>query len=146
LAIIQSRLTQVANDNRLVEVERNLFCPPEKKRFGASSLHMKFIFNLKGNIMNSNQYQKDNIPNASSSKGNSQSAGKGSSTQGGTPDQHAEAGRQSNKNSDAGNQSSSAGNRSSGQSGSDNSQSSGKQGGTHEQHVDAGRQSHKNSK
>ena len=105
--------------------------------------------------MNSNQNSKDNLQNSPANKGNSQSANKGTSTQGGTHEQHVEAGRQSHKNSDAGNQSSAAGNSSarqsvSGQSGSGNSQSASKgtstQGGTHEQHVEAGRQSHKNSK
>ena len=55
--------------------------------------------------------------------------------QGGTPEQHAEAGRQSHKN-DASKQSGAAGS---------SSRSSGTRGGTPEQHAEAGRQSHKNS-
>lgn len=56
---------------------------------------------------------------------------KGRSTQGGTPEQHAEAGRLSHKNDD------SSGSRP------DNSKG-GTRGGTSEQHAEAGRQSHKN--
>lgn len=50
------------------------------------------------------------------------------STRGGTPEQHAEAGRQSHKNDDT------------------KSSGSGARGGTSEQHAEAGRQSHKNDK
>jgi hypothetical protein len=57
----------------------------------------------------------------------------GSGTRGGTPEQHAEAGRQSHKNDD---------NRQSGSGG--NTGGSGTRGGTPEQHAEAGRQSHKN--
>lgn len=66
---------------------------------------------------------------------NSKSGGKG--TQGGTPEQHAEAGRQSHKN-DGSRQSSGGGSKSGG--------SGGTRGGTPEQHAEAGRQSHKNDK
>jgi hypothetical protein len=59
-----------------------------------------------------------------------------SGTRGGTPEQHAEAGRQSHKN-DANKQSGSG-------SGSRSGSSSGTRGGTPEQHAAAGRQSHKN--
>jgi hypothetical protein len=69
---------------------------------------------LKGMKMNSNQKN-----------------GKG--TQGGTSEQHAEAGRQSHKND--GNQQSGSGSSGGG---------SGTRGGTPEQHAEAGRQSHKN--
>ena len=55
-------------------------------------------------------------------------------TRGGTPEQHAEAGRQSHKN-DGNKQSSSSGS---------GSRSGGTRGGTPEQHAEAGRQSHKN--
>ena len=57
----------------------------------------------------------------------------GKGTQGGTPEQHAEAGRQSHKND---------GSRQSGAQGSGSG--SGTRGGTPEQHAEAGRQSHKN--
>lgn len=60
---------------------------------------------------------------------------KGSGTRGGTPEQHAEAGRQSHKND---------GNRQSGAGGSSGGGGSGTRGGTPEQHAEAGRQSHKN--
>jgi hypothetical protein len=56
--------------------------------------------------------------------------------QGGTPEQHAEAGRQSHKN-DASKQSGAAGS-------SSRSSGGGTRGGTPEQHAEAGRQSHKN--
>ena len=56
-------------------------------------------------------------------------------TQGGTPEQHAEAGRQSHKND---------GSRQSGSQGSGSGSGSGTRGGTPEQHAEAGRQSHKN--
>ncbi|TFW33004.1 hypothetical protein [Massilia horti] len=55
--------------------------------------------------------------------------------QGGTHEQHVEAGRQSHKND---------GNKQSGHSGSSGSSSGGMRGGTREQHAEAGRQSHKN--
>jgi hypothetical protein len=58
-------------------------------------------------------------------------------TQGGTPEQHAEAGRQSHKN-DGNKQSGSGGSNSGSGSG------SGMRGGSREQHAEAGRQSHKN--
>lgn len=61
----------------------------------------------------------------------------GSNTRGGTPQQHAEAGRQSHKNDDN-RQSGSAG------SGSGSGGGSGTRGGSPEQHAEAGRQSHKN--
>jgi hypothetical protein len=61
----------------------------------------------------------------------------GRGTQGGSHEQHVEAGRQSHKN-DGNRQSGSGG--SSGGSGS----GSGMRGGTREQHAEAGRQSHKN--
>jgi hypothetical protein len=57
-------------------------------------------------------------------------------TRGGTPQQHAEAGRQSHKND--GNKQSGSG------SGSRSGGSGGTRGGTPEQHAEAGRQSHKN--
>ena len=57
-------------------------------------------------------------------------------TQGGTPEQHAQAGRQSHKND--GNKQSDAGSVSRSGAG------SGTRGGTPEQHAAAGRQSHKN--
>src|SRR5205823_2755286 len=56
-------------------------------------------------------------------------------TRGGTPEQHAAAGRQSHKND---------GNKQSASSGSGSRSGGGTQGGTHEQHVKAGQQSHKN--
>ncbi|MBB2750988.1 UNVERIFIED_ORG: hypothetical protein GGI57_001666 [Rhizobium aethiopicum] len=56
--------------------------------------------------------------------------------QGGTHEQHVNAGQQSHKN-DANAHSSSSGGR--------DAQSSGSRGGSHEQHVKAGQQSHKNS-
>ncbi|MFP5391366.1 MAG: hypothetical protein ACLGI6_07465 [Gammaproteobacteria bacterium] len=62
----------------------------------------------------------------------------GKGTQGGTPEQHAEAGRQSHKND--GNKQSGSG------SGSRSGSGSGTRGGTPEQHAEAGRQSHKNDK
>lgn len=68
-----------------------------------------------------------------------------SGKQGGTPDQHAEAGRQSHKNSDS-SQSGTSDNRGGSDSSGSGSSGSGSRGGTHEQHVEAGRQSHKNSK
>ena len=89
---------------------------------------------------------------------NTKSGSKG--TQGGTPEQHAEAGRQSHKN-DANRNDNSQGSRQSGNqgsqgSGNQGSQGSGNQGsqgsgsgmrgGTPEQHAEAGRQSHKNDK
>jgi hypothetical protein len=85
----------------------------------------------KGHTMNSNQ----------------KSGNKQSGIQGGTPEQHAEAGRQSHKN-DANRQSASsggsgAGGASGGRSASSGS-GSGTRGGTPEQHAEAGRQSHKN--
>ncbi|MET4636597.1 hypothetical protein [Kaistia defluvii] len=55
-------------------------------------------------------------------------------TRGGTPEQHAEAGRQSHKNDDKGS--------GSGKSGGEGGSST--RGGTPEQHAEAGRQSHKN--
>jgi hypothetical protein len=58
----------------------------------------------------------------------------GSGTRGGTPEQHAEAGRQSHKNDD---------NRQS-DSGGSGGGGGGTRGGTPEQHAEAGRQSHKN--
>jgi hypothetical protein len=105
-----------------------------------------FFPNLKGNIMASNQNKSAPRP------GN----------QGGTHEQHVQAGRQSHKN-DASRQSDSLSNQQSGsrsgqsqQSGSGSrsgqSQQSGSrsgagvQGGTPEQHAAAGRQSHKNDK
>lgn len=63
----------------------------------------------------------------------------GGSTRGGTPQQHAEAGRQSHKNDDA----KSGG---SGGSKSTSQQGGSTRGGTPEQHAEAGRQSHKNDK
>ena len=72
---------------------------------------------------------------ASSNQGKSGSSG----TQGGTPEQHAEAGRQSHKNSDSKGGSASSGASKSGS-------GSGTQCGTPEQHAEAGRQSHKSSK
>lgn len=57
-------------------------------------------------------------------------------TRGGTPEQHAEAGRQSHKNDDRSKQSGSSGSGSGG--------GGGTRGGTPEQHAEAGRQSHKN--
>jgi hypothetical protein len=57
------------------------------------------------------------------------------STRGGTPQQHAEAGRQSHKND---------GNKQSGSGSGSRSSSGGTRGGTPEQHAEAGRQSHKN--
>jgi hypothetical protein len=60
----------------------------------------------------------------------------GTGTRGGTPEQHAEAGRQSHKN-DGNSQSGGSGGGSGGGAG-------GTRGGTPEQHAEAGRQSHKN--
>ena len=81
---------------------------------------------------------------------NTKSGSKG--TQGGTPEQHAEAGRQSHKN-DANRNDNSQGSRQSGNQGSQGSGNQGSQGsgsgmrgGTPEQHAEAGRQSHKNDK
>jgi hypothetical protein len=71
------------------------------------------------------------------SKGTGKSSS-GSSTQGGTHEQHVKAGQQSHKNTDS-KSASASGDAKSG------SKSSGTQGGTHEQHVNAGKQSHKNS-
>ncbi|MFC5460906.1 hypothetical protein [Massilia niabensis] len=73
-------------------------------------------------------------------------------TQGGTPEQHAEAGRQSHKND--GNKQSGSGSRSGSESGGSKQSGSGSRsgsgggtrGGTPEQHAEAGRQSHKNDK
>ena len=67
----------------------------------------------------------------------SSNQGKGGNpgTQGGTPQQHVEAGRQSSKNDD-----------SKGASASKGKSGSSTQGGTPEQHAEAGRQSHKNDK
>ncbi|WP_332877036.1 hypothetical protein [Massilia sp. S19_KUP03_FR1] len=94
--------------------------------------------------------------NSNQKSPNKQSGNQGS-VQGGTPEQHAEAGRQSHKN-DANRQSggtgsaagtnaagggSNAGGASGGRSASSGS-ASGKRGGTPEQHAEAGRQSHKN--
>ena len=62
----------------------------------------------------------------------SSNQGKGG-TRGGTPEQHAEAGRQSHKNDGK-----------SGGSASSGGSSGGTRGGTSEQHAKAGRQSHKN--
>jgi len=64
---------------------------------------------------------------------------KGTGTRGGTPEQHAEAGRQSHKND--GNRQSGAGGNSGGSAG-----GGGTRGGTPEQHAEAGRQSHKNDR
>ena len=96
------------------------------------------------------------------------SGSKSGGTQGGTPEQHAEAGRQSHKNDDqssssgsgsksggsksdsssSGSSNSGSGNSGSGSSGSGSSgsgsKSGGTQGGSSEQHAEAGRQSHKN--
>jgi hypothetical protein len=63
----------------------------------------------------------------------------GGSTRGGTPEQHAEAGRQSHKNDD------SNGNTGGGSSNSGKASNS-TRGGTPEQHSKAGQQSHKNDK
>ena len=75
---------------------------------------------------------------ASSNKDSSGSSGK----QGGTPPQHAEAGRQK-AGSESGSGKGSSGSKSSNGSG---SASKGTQGGSSEQHAAAGRQSHKNDK
>jgi hypothetical protein len=82
-------------------------------------------------------------------KGGSKQLVRQDGVQGGTPEQHAEAGRQSHKN-DASRQSGGAGSggpavggASGGRSGSSGS-ASGTRGGTPEQHAEAGRQSHKN--
>jgi len=64
--------------------------------------------------------------------------GNSGNTRGGSPEQHAEAGRQSHKNDGSAGSSGSKGN-SEGGSGST-------RGGTPEQHAEAGRQSHKNDK
>lgn len=125
--------------------------------------------------MNSDQKDTSSKQGAQTGKDNSQSdtaTNRSAGKQGGTPEQHAEAGRQSHKSrtsqgtgsgrstsgSDtaSGNRQSESGGKgaSGGQSGSksgstDNaseSRSGGIQGGTHEQHVEAGRQSHKNTK
>lgn len=75
---------------------------------------------------------------------NKDSGGSSGSTRGGTPEQHAEAGRQK-----AGNDSKSTGKGSSGNSASGSGSggaSKGTQGGSSEQHAAAGRQSHKNDK
>ena len=87
---------------------------------------------------------------ASSNQGSGSKSSGPSGKQGGTPDQHAEAGKQSGKQSGkksdkssakgSGDKGSSAGQSSGGKS--DNT--SGVQGGTPEQHAEAGRQSHKN--
>jgi hypothetical protein len=87
--------------------------------------------------------------NSNQKSGNKQS---GNGVQGGTPEQHAEAGRQSHKNDasrQSGNNGSSSGSGSgSGGAGGGRSASSGSgsgtRGGTPEQHAEAGRQSHKN--
>jgi len=71
-------------------------------------------------------------------KGHTMASNQGKSTRGGTPQQHAEAGRQSHKND--GNKQSGSG------SGSRSGGSGGTRGGTPEQHAEAGRQSHKNDK
>lgn len=63
-------------------------------------------------------------------------SGSSRGTRGGTPEQHAEAGRQSHKND--------PGSRQSGSQGSGSGGSAGTRGGTPEQHAEAGRQSHKN--
>lgn len=104
--------------------------------------------------------------NQKSSDNNKQSGG----VQGGTPEQHAEAGRQSHKNDgnsgskQSGSQGSGskqsasqgssskqsdsqgAGSKQSGAQGSGGSTGGGTRGGTPEQHAEAGRQSHKNDK
>ena len=116
--------------------------------------------------MNSNQKNTISKQGSQSGKDNSQSDpastrnATGAGKQGGTHQQHVEAGRQSHKNSgdqsatDAGNSGTGGGNRQS-DSGGSGSGTSGKQsssrsgdtqGGTREQHVEAGRQSHKNTK
>ena len=115
-----------------------------------------------------NQSGKDNMQSDAASTRNASGAGK----QGGTHEQHVEAGRQSHKNSGS-QDASEAGNIGSGGGASGNRQSdsgtdtsskqsasrssgsdsdsaagsrSGTQGGTREQHVEAGRQSHKKTK
>ena len=86
--------------------------------------------------------------NSNQKGGNKQAANRGG-VQGGTPEQHAEAGRQSHKN-DASRQSGNAGSGGSGTGGASGGRSassgsgSGTRGGTPEQHAEAGRQSHKN--
>ena len=72
---------------------------------------------------------------ASSNQSGNKGSGNSSGKRGGSPEQHAEAGRQSHKNDDKGGQAKSSG-----------SGSKGMQGGTSEQHSAAGRQSHKNDK
>ena len=114
----------------------------------------------KENIMASSSNDKSGSQSGKQQSGSQQSDKQSGSrqssggTQGGTHEQHVEAGRQSHKND---------GDKQSGQSGSQGSQQSGQQsgqsrsggseqsgsgagsrGGTHEQHVEAGRQSHKN--
>ena len=86
----------------------------------------------------SSDKQSDNLQKGNQQSGNQQSAGR----QGGTHEQHVEAGRQSHKNdaSRAGSSQQSG----TAQGNQQSASGSGKQGGTHEQHVEAGRQSHKN--
>ncbi len=104
--------------------------------------------------MNSNQ------KGGQGSKGNNQadsSSGSRSGTQGGTHEQHVDAGRQSHKNDEVNQSSSGSGSSkqsdsstssrsSTGSKSGTGSRSGTSQSGTHEQHVDAGRQSHKNDK
>jgi hypothetical protein len=93
--------------------------------------------NVERNTMSANQ------------KGGSKQSSNQGGVQGGTPEQHAEAGRQSHKN-DTSRQSGNAGSGGSGTGGASGGRSassgsgSGTRGGTPEQHAEAGRQSHKN--
>lgn len=88
--------------------------------------------------------------NSNEKSGNKQT-GMPAGVQGGTPEQHAEAGRQSHKN-DASRQSGNAGSASGGSDAGgatggrsvSSGSGSGTRGGTPEQHAEAGRQSHKN--
>jgi hypothetical protein len=75
---------------------------------------------------------EEELKMASSNQGSGRKGSGG--TRGGTPEQHAEAGRQSHKNDG----------KSTGGSGTSGGSSGGTRGGTPEQHAEAGRQSHKN--
>jgi hypothetical protein len=117
-------------------------CMPVTSWFQVAPLHRSRerkpgSVNVERNSMSANQ------------KGGSKQSVRQDGVQGGTPEQHAEAGRQSHKN-DASRQSGGAGSggpatggASGGRSGSSGS-ASGTRGGTPEQHTEAGRQSHKN--
>jgi hypothetical protein len=103
-------------------LQREIF--PRQNPFADATSASVFFYFYKGSKMNSNQ---------KSGQGNKQSG-----TQGGSHEQHVEAGRQSHKND--------SNKQSSGSSSNKQSSTGGTRGGTPEQHAEAGRQSHKNDR